>query len=83
MYKKYIELDENNRVVSVLEGFGLPKHPNFIEIDPEIHVDEGCIMNEDGTFISSNIEEQPRVSEELTLEDKINYIFYKQMGVIE
>lgn len=39
----------------------------------------GQIQQQDGTFIDP---EPTQTTQEPTLEDKINYIYYKQMGVI-
>lgn len=71
---RIIRLNEYNRVVSFRYGKSIKQG--------EIHSDVGelgQIMQEDGTFITPEptpTEPQP------TLEDKINYIYYKEMGLI-
>lgn len=72
--KRFITLDENKVIVgirmagSILDG----------EIESEIG-NIGQIMQKDGTFITP--EPEP-TAPQTTLEDKINYIYYKSMGVI-
>ena len=71
---RYVKVDENNRVTSIRLGKSI--------VDGEIQSDTGelgQIMQPDGTFITPDIELVEPVP---TLEDKINYIYYKQMGVI-
>ena len=72
--KKYIILDENNEVKNIRFGTSI--------VDGEIESDIGEIgqvMQPDGSFITPETEP---VEPQPTLEDKINYIYYKQMGVI-
>lgn len=73
---RFVKLDENNIVVGIRNGKDL--------VDGEIQSDIGKleqIMKEDGTFIDIDapIEE---VTPQPTLEDKVNYLYYKSMGVI-
>jgi hypothetical protein len=71
---RFICLDENNKVVSIRFGDEI--------VEGEIQSDTGelgQIMQPDGTFITPEPEPVEPVP---TLEDKINYIYYKQMGVI-
>lgn len=61
-------------VKGVLDGYVL--EANELE---SANGETGQIMQPDGTFIDS----QPtQITLEPTIEDKINYIYYKQMGVI-
>lgn len=71
---RYIILDINNIVTS--ERFG----PEIAEGEIQSDIGElGQIMQPDGTFITP--EPEPIVPMP-TLEDKINYLYYKSKGVI-
>jgi hypothetical protein len=71
---RFIKLDDENRIIAIRLGKTI--------VDGEIQSDIGNIgqiMQQDGTFITP----EPEITEsQTTLEDKINYIYYKQMGVI-
>lgn len=71
---RFIRLDEKNKIISIRYG-------KFIA-DGEIQSDVGelgQIMQKDGSFIDPEpIEEEPQS----TMEDKVNFIYYKSMGVI-
>lgn len=71
---RFIRIDENNRVVSIRHGAEI--------VDGEIQSETGeigQIMQADGTFIAPEPEPVEPVP---TLEDKVNYLYYKAMGVI-
>lgn len=71
---RFIRLDANNKVIGIRIGKSI--------VEGEIQSESGelgQIMQQDGTFITP----EPEPTEQHpTLEDKINYIYYKQMGVI-
>lgn len=71
---RYIKLDENNRVVAVRKAKSIVEG----EIQSDIG-EQGQIMQEDGTFIDAPIEP---IETQPTLEDKVNYLYYKATGVI-
>ena len=62
-----------------------PPSPNgeallFIDISDKLNVNEGWEYNEEtGEFTPPTMDEP---IPEVTLEDKINFIYYKQMGVL-
>lgn len=71
---RYITLDENNIIISI--RCGNERVGNEIESDlGEI----GQKLLEDGTFVDI---EQEETKEEISMEDKINYIYYKLQGGI-
>jgi len=71
---RFIILDSSNKIIATREG--------TTAVIGELQSDNGelgQIMKPDGTFITpvpDTVTPQP------TLEDKINFIYYKQMGVI-
>lgn len=71
---RYIRLDESNKVIGIRFGVAI--------VEGEIQSDTGGIgqiMQPDGTFITP----EPETIESVpTLEDKVNYLYYKVMGVI-
>lgn len=73
--KRFIRLDANNKVVGDRWGTSI--------VDDEVQSETGeigQIMQADGSFITptpTNTPAQP------TLEDKVNYLYYKSMGVIQ
>lgn len=69
---RFILLDSNNVVISIREG----KEISPGEIQSNIG-ENGQIRQSDGTFIWP---ESPAPTP--TLEDKINYLYYKSQGVI-
>lgn len=72
---RFIRLDANNKVIGIRIGKSI--------VEGEIQSESGelgQIMQQDGTFITPEPEETDE--SQPTLEDKINYIYYKQMGVI-
>lgn len=72
---RFITLDENRIVTSIRYG--------TVGVCSEIaseHGELGQQMLEDGTFI--DIEEDTNSNNEITMEDKINYIYYKLQGGI-
>lgn len=71
---KFIRIDENNKVVGIRFGVEMVDG----EIESELG-ELGQIMQPDGTFISPEPEPIELVP---TLEDKINYLYCKEMGVI-
>lgn len=74
---RVLTFNDSNVVISiknVTEGYQLQKN----EIESELG-ELGQIKQEDGTFIDT---EPPQAKPETTLEDKINFIYYKQMGVL-
>lgn len=71
---RYITLDDNNIIISIRCGNE--------RVGNEILSDKGEIgqkLLEDGTFVDV---EQEEVKEEISMEDKINYIYYKLQGGI-
>ncbi|WP_010293523.1 hypothetical protein [Clostridium senegalense] len=72
---RFITLDKNKIVISI--RYGTEGVCN--EIISE-HGELGQQMLEDGTFI--DIEEDTNSNNEITMEDKINYIYYKLQGGI-
>lgn len=71
---KYIRLGENNQVIGIRFGTSI--------VEGEIQSDTGeigQIMQPEGTFIDP---EPAPVEPAPTLEDKVNYLYYKAMGVI-
>lgn len=74
---RVITLDINNTIVGVKDvGNSYTLQSNEVES----HIGElGQIMKQDGSFVNPSI---APTTPEPTLEDKINYIYYKQMGVI-
>ncbi|WML35335.1 hypothetical protein [Clostridium sp. OS1-26] len=75
--KRILTLDDNKKVISLkFVGDDYVLQPNDLETNEG---DIGQIMQEDGTLIAP-----PQVvpEPEATLEDKINYLYYKTMGVI-
>ena len=71
---RFIELDKDNKVISVRIGTEIV----LGEVESDIG-DIGQIMQSDGTFIDAPIEE---AVSQITLEDKVNYLYYKSKGVI-
>lgn len=71
---RYITLGENNEIIGIRFG------KQIVEGEIQSELGEiGQIMQPDGTFVTP----EPEPTEQHpTLEDKINYIYYKQMGVI-
>jgi len=71
---RFIILDSSNKIIAIREG--------MTAVIGELQSDNGelgQIMQPDGTLITpvpENVTPQP------TLEDKINFIYYKLMGVI-
>lgn len=74
MDKRFIAIDKDQVVISVRYG----QNELTNEIESELG-EVGQIMQPDGTFIDP---EPAPVEPQTSLEDKINYIYYKQMGVI-
>jgi hypothetical protein len=74
---RVITIDENNKVREIKD---VGKNYIFDANDIQSESGEiGQIMQPDGTFITP---EPVPIEPQTTLEDKINYIYYKQMGVI-
>lgn len=74
---RIITLNESKKIIGVKEV-----RDDYLLQENEIEssVGEiGQIMQQDGTFITP---EPTPVDPQPTLEDKINYIYYKEMGVI-
>ena len=72
--KRYIVLNENNIVTS--ERFG----PEIAKGEIQSDIGEiGQIMQPDGIFITP---EPELIIPTPTLEDKVNYLYYKSKGVI-
>jgi len=74
---RVITLDSNKKIISVKnvdEDYVLESNDIISEIG-----DIGQVQQEDGTFITP---EPTPTQPQTTLEDKINYIYYKEMGVI-
>lgn len=74
---RIITIDENNVVIevkNVTDNYQLSKG----EFNSEIG-EIGQIFQPDGSFITPDPEP---IEPQTTLEDKINYIYYKSMGVI-
>ena len=70
--KRYVVLNEDNMVVSIRWA------NEIVEGEIESEAGElGDIMQPDGTFITP---EPP--APQPTLEDKVNYLYYKSKGVI-
>lgn len=68
---------ENKTIISVKnvsEGYTLQEN----ELETELG-ELGQIMQEDGAFITPTLVE---VTPQPTLEDKVNYLYYKSIGVI-
>lgn len=71
---RYIKLDSNNKVISIRYG------QSIVEGEIQSDIGElGQIRQSDGTFITP---EPTSVTPEPTLEDKVNYLYYKSKGVI-
>jgi hypothetical protein len=71
---RFIILDTKNKVIATREGRELIEG----EIQSELG-ELGQIMQEDNSFIDAPIE---TFTPQPTLEDKINYLYYKGLGVI-
>ena len=72
---RFIRLDENNKVVGIRIGKKI--------VDGEIQSDIGelgQIMQPDGTFTDP---EPESATPQPTLEDKVNYLFYKAKGLVD
>jgi len=72
---RFIRLDENNKVVGIRIGKKI--------VDGEIQSDIGelgQIMQPNGTFTDP---EPESATPQPTLEDKVNYLFYKAKGLVE
>lgn len=72
---RLIKLDDSNKVIAVRTG---AKTIHEGEIESE-QGEFGQIMLPDGTFVTPEPESS---TPEPTIEDKINYLYYKEMGVI-
>lgn len=71
---RFITLDSNNKVIATRTGSSILQR----EIQSDIG-EIGQIMQADGTFTTP----APTViTPEPTIEDKVNYLYYKSMGVI-
>lgn len=72
-----IKLDENNKVIGVKES------TNDFTLDDGFFVSEigavGQIMQSDGTFINIPT---PAPAPTPSIEDKVNYLYYKSKGLI-
>lgn len=72
--ERYIILNESNEVTSVRYG--------ETAVDGEIQSDTGeigQIKQSDGTFVKPI---PPQITPQPSLEDKVNYLYYKSKGVI-
>jgi len=72
---RFIRLDENNKVVGIRIGKKI--------VDGEIQSDIGelgQIMQPNGTFTDP---EPESATPQPTLEDKVNYLFYKAKGLVD
>lgn len=71
---RFITLNKNNRIIGIRFG------EKIVEGEIQSDIGElGQIMKENGTFIdvtNEKVEPQP------TLEDKVNYLYYKSKGLI-
>lgn len=73
---RYITLDTNNKVISVRNG------PSIAAGEIQSDTGElGQVRQPDGTFTTPVPPTTPEPTEP-TLEDKINYLYYKTKGVI-
>lgn len=71
---RYITINEKNAVTGVRYGYSI------VEGEIESEAGElGQIMQEDGTFITP---EPEQIDEIPTMEDKVNYLYYKAKGLI-
>lgn len=71
---RFIKLDGNNKVIAIRIG------KTAVDGEIQSNIGEvGQIMRTNGTFYTP---EQDLVEQQPSIEDKINYIYYKEMGVI-
>lgn len=75
---RIIEIDKTTNMVICVKELS----EDYVLQENEIQSNSGelgQLLQEDGTFINP---QSTQINLETTLEDKINYIYYKQMGVI-
>ena len=72
--RRFIKIDEKTKqIISIRYGSEIVAG----EIESELG-ELGQIMQEDGTFITP----EPIIDNSPTIEDKVNYLYYKAKGVI-